>query len=69
MDFLVFLRGGPDPVGGKDDNRIITVPEAAPEIVISVEGGRQGKFRQTDDTVNAETGLPPYSTSWKSSDD
>lgn len=55
MAFGVYLVGGPEPVStGKSQNpRMITVDEPTKEIVVSVEGGRQGVFRFTEETIAA----------------
>lgn len=57
MAFVAYLRGGPEPVatGKSQDPRLITTDEPLSEIVISVEGGRQGVYRHSDEneTINA----------------
>lgn len=55
MAIGVYLVGGPEPVPtGKSQNpRMITVDEPTREIVVPVEGGRQGVFRYTEETIAA----------------
>ena len=55
MSFTVYLVGGTDPVpaGKPQDPRMITIDEPTKEIVVPVEGGRQGVFRYSEETINA----------------
>jgi hypothetical protein len=55
MAFGVYLVGGPEPVPTRKSQnpRMITVDEPTGEIVVPVEGGRQGVFRYTEETIAA----------------
>jgi len=56
MAYTCYLRGGPEPVGVRTDNRVVIVTEPTKSIEVPVEGGRQGRFRFTEETINIGSG-------------
>jgi hypothetical protein len=54
MTSTCYLRGGPEPVGVRTDNRLVVTTEPQPEIQVPVAGGHQGRFRQTDEQITVD---------------
>ena len=57
MAYTVYLRGGPEPVGVRTDNRIVIVTEPVTEVRVPVEGGGVGLFRYAHEEINMGSGV------------
>lgn len=55
MVYVVYLQGGPEPVGVRTDNRVVTTTQAAPEMRVPCEGG-VGIWRYADEDITIGTG-------------
>ena len=54
MVYVVYLQGGPEPLGVRTDNRVVTTTEAAPEMRVPCEGG-VGLWRYADEHITIGT--------------
>ncbi|WP_194919728.1 hypothetical protein [Catenulispora rubra] len=55
MVYVVYLQGGPEPLGVRTDNRVVTTTEAVPEMRVPCEGG-VGLWRYADEHITIGTG-------------
>jgi hypothetical protein len=55
MVYVVYLEGGPEPLGVRTDNRVVTTTEAVPELRVPCEGG-VGLWRYADEHITIGTG-------------
>jgi prolyl-tRNA editing enzyme YbaK/EbsC (Cys-tRNA(Pro) deacylase) len=54
MTSTCYLRGGPEPVGVRTNNRLVVTTEPQTEIEVPVAGGRRGRFRRTDEEITVD---------------
>ncbi|MEY9913207.1 hypothetical protein ABIA35_009474 [Catenulispora sp. MAP12-49] len=55
MVYVVYLQGGPEPLGVRTDNRVVTTTQAVTELKIPCEGG-VGLWRYAQEHITIGTG-------------
>jgi hypothetical protein len=55
MVYVVYLQGGPEPLGVRTDNRVVTTTQAVPEMKVPCEGG-VGLWRYAEEHITIGTG-------------
>ena len=55
MAYVVYLQGGPEPMGIRTNNRVVTTPERITELSVPCEGG-VGLWRYAHEHITIGTG-------------